>query len=225
MITTLNGIATVASIAGFLGWLWQVSQKRGTPLTRWGMFIVAAVLLILAGGGLALMNETPTVVPAPPTQTVMTSTQTTTHVEEKHVEPEQPPRKPPESTPAPPPPAHSVSISIVDQHGQPLPQLMSIVSDVLETQGFQPVATNGRFRATGNVTRTSTKESDAALQGLITAQLQLHLRVVDTTNGFVLTSSDFDSRGGGFTADAAETQAIERLGTKLRAMLGHREKS
>jgi len=96
---------------------------------------------------------------------------------------------------------------------------MTIASDVLATAGLQPVVTTGRFAAFGTIKRNSTTETDAAMQGLITARLRFHLRVVDTSTGGVVASLDTDARGGGFTAEDAEAQATQRIGEKIRSML------
>ena len=60
--------------------------------------------------------------------------------------------------------------------------------------------------------------SDAA-QGLTTARVSLHVRLISTANASVADEFEVNSQGAGFSIDAARAQAIERTATALKSRL------
>jgi hypothetical protein len=71
----------------------------------------------------------------------------------------------------------------------------------------------------GTVQRTSERETDASLQGLITTRLHLRIRLIESQTGATLRSFERDVRGAGYTESAAETQAVERAASAIRQEL------
>jgi hypothetical protein len=206
----LNAIATIASIAGFIGWIWQQSNHKGTRLTRWSTFIVSVLLLVVAGVGLSRFATSPAVqvvaaeghaeltATAPPI-TASTTVVTTTI---------------PAPTPAPVPhrtverkPAEK--ISIVDGRGKNLTSLELAVRESLGER-IAHVSTSGTVAK-------QTSEPDAEMQGLITTTLHIHLVLV--TAGTVVHELNTEIRGGGFTGSAAELQAMQRAADAIRSDL------
>jgi hypothetical protein len=253
----LNAVAAIASIAGFVGWLWQVTRGRGTPSLRWGTFVISVVLLLAAGAGLSGVFAPPVVVvttnaetvsPPPVPQDTVSTTHapvTETHAENRrdievdrnaYVDRNAADR------------ANGVGIVIVDESGARQPHLISAAAQAVRESGREPVTVfrdaaiaahvpeqiaSGSIDAlrklhlddvcrtivVGTVSRSVATETDAAIAGVITTRLHLNVQVIDTRSGASLKSFETDVRGGGFTAETSQTQAMERAAAAVQQEL------
>lgn len=93
-----------------------------------------------------------------------------------------------------------------------MPEVVAAADDVLTILGSELPTIRGNLRATQS-------GPDMALQGLITTDLTLDLRLMNDT-GVVVDAFTITSRGGGFTADASGLQARVRLLDALRKRIG-----
>lgn len=91
---------------------------------------------------------------------------------------------------------------------QSMPEVVAAAEDVLTILHSQVHTVRGSLR--GRQT-----EPDAALQGIITTDLTLDVKLIDT-EGVVHSAFTVTSRGGGFTANESGLQARERLRDALQ---------
>jgi hypothetical protein len=71
----------------------------------------------------------------------------------------------------------------------------------------------------GDVKLKFTAETDPSLQGLITAIATIGVRIFSTTSASLVGEFELSGRGGGFSQEAATTQASDRLAVDLRTRL------
>jgi hypothetical protein len=141
-------------------------------------------------------------------------------------------------------PMESIGIAVFDDAGVPLPQLAATAIDVIRESGYHPLSLRlsvwdegllqqlaaGRGESidrthlssvcravlAGTVVRTTARDNDPTLQGLIATRLHLRLYLVDSGSGTVLSSIEYEVRGGGFSNETSEIQARERASASLR---------
>jgi hypothetical protein len=142
-------------------------------------------------------------------------------------------------------PAASIVVILFDDRGEPNPQLAAAANDAIRESGYRPMAlprfagpdsgarqlAAGRVESlggmhlsnvcravfAGTVVQTVVTEKDAALHGLIATHLRIRFYLIDSGSGTILSSIDSEARGGGFTKESSEIQALERAGVNLRA--------
>jgi hypothetical protein len=91
----------------------------------------------------------------------------------------------------------------IDEQERAIPGVVAAADDMLTALQSRSHAVRGRLRSTQS-------EPDASLQGLITTDLTLDVKLIDA-EGVIQDAFTITSRGGGFTADASGLQARERL--------------
>jgi hypothetical protein len=145
-------------------------------------------------------------------------------------------------------PANGTAVIVVDENGVPEPLLMSAASDAMRSDGRHPVTpfrsaaiaagiprklADGstdllhdlhmrdvcREVLVGTISRATSNEADANMQGLITTRLHLRFQLIESRSGTMLQVFERDVRGAGFTASTSETQANERAAGAIREML------
>ncbi|MCU1231272.1 MAG: hypothetical protein JWO97_4156 [Acidobacteria bacterium] len=210
-IHLLNAIATIASIAGFIGWIWQQSNHKGTPLTRWSTFVVSVLLLIVAGMGLSRFAMSPPAQVAAEGHAELTATAppvtATTSIAAPAIAAPSPALVPHRDIER----KRAETISIVDEQGKELTWLETAARDALGER-------IARVSASGAVAK-QTSEPDAEMQGLITTTLRVHLVLISTSSGTIVHELNTEVRGGGFTESAAELQAMRRAAEAIRSDL------
>lgn len=142
-------------------------------------------------------------------------------------------------------PTESIGIAVFDDAGVPLPQLAVAGIDAIRESGYHPLSLSrvsvwdegllqqlaaGRGESidlthlsrvcravfAGTVARSTAKEKDPVLHGVIATRLRLRFYLVDSGSGTVLSSIDYEVRGGGFSNESSEIQAWERASASLR---------
>jgi len=94
--------------------------------------------------------------------------------------------------------------------GRNLPDVVAAADDAMLVLRAQPYTVRGQLRATQST-------PDPALQGVITTDLVLDVRLLEGAT--VRDLFTITGRGGGFTSDASALQARERLRDALRRHL------
>lgn len=119
-----------------------------------------------------------------------------------------PPATPPESSP------QEASLTLggdeitVDEPGKALPEVLAARDDILNMLRSNSYTMRGHLRSTQS-------EPNAELRGLITTDLTLDMKLVDS-RGVVLDVFTATSRGGGFTSGTSAQQARQRLREALQ---------
>ncbi len=138
------------------------------------------------------------------------------------------------------------AVLIVDERGETSPGLTQIAGDALARKGWKGVSIFRQalisdhlyeelFRGDRQlITKLdlpsvcdrlllgkllTTSAADPVMQGLVSGRLSLHVRLISTRSGQVQRETRLEGKGGGLSADAAESQAVERLGGAFREWL------
>jgi hypothetical protein len=99
----------------------------------------------------------------------------------------------------------------ISEHRRALPDVIAAADDALNILQLK------HYRVQGNL-RWSQSQADDGLHGIITTDLTLDVRLIDTQRA-VRDAFTITSRGGGFTSDSSARQARERLRDALHEHL------
>jgi hypothetical protein len=213
-------IFSILSTAGVFASIIAIAAEfRGQPVhdsSRAVRITVAIVFVALSvAAGIVFLPSEPVV---PQHADSLAPAERTITVVAAAIEPEiaVPPRLP--STPATtvrpartvkPQPVSEITLG---EYERTMPEVVAAADDVLRMLRSQFPTVRGSLR--GRQT-----EADVTLQGLITTDLTLDVKLIDQEGG-VRDAFTITSRGGGFTTDASGLQARERLRDALRQRMG-----
>ncbi len=202
----ISAAAAFASLVPFFFNLRETTVEKASRPTRVGLAIGCVIVSVVSGVVSVIVFRKPPAERAPLQNPV-----TVTVVEQATVpttasslgtvsatnEPQ------PGAQPITKPATRSHSAIAVSEQGRAIPELTAAADDALMMLRSHSHSVRGNLRGTQG-------DPDLSLQGLITTDLTLDVKLMDAA-GVVRDSFTITSRGGGFTADASGLQARERL--------------
>jgi len=208
ILSVASGLASIITLVA------ELIRKRVHDSSRpTRVAIAVTVLVVSVAAGIMSLPAEP--LPAEPLLTAL-------HVDKPMTEPQAPiaaskPRETEMPVPIPKPaaaPAKPVPLSEirVGERERTMPEVVAAADDALAILQSHFPTVRGSLRGTQS-------EPDVALQGLITTDLTLDVKLIDM-KGVVRQAFTITSRGGGFTADASGLQARERLRDAIRQRIG-----